>query len=407
MNDEPELNTAAPEPDDERKPETPPEVTKRSWGYVARKTVREFSDDECPDRAGSLTYYGILALFPGLLALASLLAIVGQGQRAIDAVFRVLEPLAPTEVLDTVREPLEQFSASPAAGLGFVTGLVIAVWSASGYVGAFGRAMNRIYEIPEGRPFWKLRPMSSLVTVVALVLVGLIAIVLVVSGPVTDAVGEALDSARRVQVVWTIVKWPRSAVVVVLVVAVLYYATPNVKQPKFRWISIGAVRRDRRAGILRQRGFGALRGELLQLQPDVRVVGWGHRLPAVAVDHESRAAVRAPSSTPSWSAAGSCRPASRRRRTSSSRRGTPGRWRRPRSRNRRISSSAAASDSSIRTTHDDHHHDDHHDDQQDDERRDDERQAGGRPVDERSAKPCVSAFRTAPVPHLPSVGPCV
>ena len=91
-------------------------MTKRSWGYVARKTVREFSDDECPDRAGSLTYYGVLALFPGLLALASLLAIVGQGQRAIDAVFRVLEPLAPTEVLDTVREPLEQFARLPRRG---------------------------------------------------------------------------------------------------------------------------------------------------------------------------------------------------------------------------------------------------------------------------------------------------
>ena len=241
MNEEPELNTAAPEPDDERKPETPPEVTKRSWGYVARKTVREFSDDECPDRAGSLTYYGILALFPGLLALASLLAIVGQGQRAIDAVFRVLEPLAPTEVLDTVREPLEQFSASPAAGLGFVTGLVIAVWSASGYVGAFSRAMNRIYEIPEGRPFWKLRPMQLLVTVVALVLIVLIAIILVISGPVTDAVGEALGLGEAVQVVWSIVKWPVLAVAVVLIIAVLYYATPNAKQPKFRWISLGAV----------------------------------------------------------------------------------------------------------------------------------------------------------------------
>ena len=241
MNDEPELQTTAPEAEDERKPDTPREVTKRSWGYVARKTVREFIDDECPDRAGSLTYYGILALFPGLLAFASLLAIAGQGERAIDAVFRVLEPLAPAEVLDTVREPLEEFSSSPAAGLGFVTGLVIAIWSASGYVGAFSRAMNRIYEIPEGRPFWKLRPMQLIVTVVALVLIVLIAIILVVSGPVTDAVGEALGLGEAVQVVWSIVKWPVLAIAVVVIIAVLYYATPNAKQPKFRWISLGAV----------------------------------------------------------------------------------------------------------------------------------------------------------------------
>ncbi|RZS64317.1 membrane protein [Agromyces ramosus] len=241
MNDEAELDTSAPDPEDERKPDTPREVTKRSWGYVARKTMREFIADECPDRAGSLTYYGILALFPGLLALASLLAIVGQGERAIDAVFRVLEPLAPADVLDTVREPLEQFSSSPAAGLGFVTGLVIAIWSASGYVGAFSRAMNRIYEIPEGRPFWKLRPMQLLVTVVALVLIVLIAVILVVSGPVTDAVGAALGLGEAVQIVWSIVKWPVLAVAVVLIIAVLYYATPNAKQPKFRWISLGAV----------------------------------------------------------------------------------------------------------------------------------------------------------------------
>lgn len=241
MSDEPDLDTSAPDPDDARKPDTPREVTKRSWGYIARKTVREFIADECPDRAGSLTYYGILALFPGLLALASLLAIVGQGERAIDAVFRVLEPLAPADVLDTVREPLEQFSSSPAAGLGFVTGLVIAIWSASGYVGAFSRAMNRIYEIPEGRPFWKLRPMQLIVTVVALVLIVLIAIILVVSGPVTDAVGEALGLGEAVRVVWSIAKWPVLALAVVLIIAMLYYATPNAKQPKFRWISLGAV----------------------------------------------------------------------------------------------------------------------------------------------------------------------
>lgn len=228
-------------PDDDRKPDTPTELTKRSWSYVVRKTMREFVADECPDRAGSLTYYGVLALFPGLLALASLLAIAGQGDRAIDAVFRVLEPIAPQDVLDTVREPLEQFSASPAAGWAFVTGLVIAIWSASGYVGAFSRAMNRIYEVREGRPFWKLRPMQLMVTIIALVLIVLIAVILVISGPIADAVGATLGIGESVRLVWSIAKWPVLAAAVVLIIAVLYYATPNVRQPKFRWISLGAV----------------------------------------------------------------------------------------------------------------------------------------------------------------------
>ena len=198
----------APAPEDERKPDTPREMTKRSWKYVLRKSFREFVDDECADRAASLTYYGVLALFPGLLALTSLLALVGQGQRAIDALFGIVEQVAPGEALEVIREPLENFSASPAAGLGFVTGLVVAIWSASGYVGAFSRAMNQIYEIDEGRPFWKLRPMQLLVTIVTLVLVVVIAVILVVSGPVTEALGDALGVGEAVEIVWEIAKWP-------------------------------------------------------------------------------------------------------------------------------------------------------------------------------------------------------
>lgn len=231
----------APSPDDSRKPDSPGDVTKRSWKYVFRKSFREFVDDQCPDRAASLTYYGVLALFPGLLALTSLLALVGQGQRAINGLFKIVEQFAPSDALDIIREPIEDFSASPAAGLGFVTGLLIAIWSASGYVGAFSRAMNQIYEIDEGRPFWKLRPMQLLVTIITLVLVVIIAVILAISGPVTDALGDALGVGQAVRVVWEIAKWPVLALALILAIAILYYATPNAKQPKFRWISLGAV----------------------------------------------------------------------------------------------------------------------------------------------------------------------
>ena len=231
----------APDPEDARKPDTPPEVSKRSWKYIFRKTFREFVDDECQDSAAALTYYGVLAIFPGLLALTSLLALVGQRGQAIDALLGVLEGIAPSEVLQVLSEPLQRFADSPAAGLGFVTGLVIALWSASGYVGAFGRAMNRIYEIEEGRPFWKLRPVQLGVTVVAVVLVAVVAVILVVSGPVTDAIGQALGLGEAVRVVWEIAKWPILAIIVIVIIALLYHATPNAKQPKFRWISLGAL----------------------------------------------------------------------------------------------------------------------------------------------------------------------
>jgi membrane protein len=235
--------TDADAPDAERgdKPDTPAEIEKRSWRYIAAKTVREFSDDQCTDLAAALTYFGVMSFFPGLVAVFSLLGILGQGDEAADTVLGVVESVAPGDTAEALRGPIEQLASSPAAGFALVAGILLALWSASGYVGAFGRAMNRIYEIEEGRPFWKLRPMQLLVTVVTVILVTSALVLLVVSGPVTDAIGAALGLGETVRTVWDIAKWPVLAFVVVLIVAILYYATPNAKQPKFRWISLGAL----------------------------------------------------------------------------------------------------------------------------------------------------------------------
>jgi len=231
----------APDPDDPRKPEKPQHLEGRSWKYVLRKTVSEFSSDQCTDIAASLTYYAVLSLFPALIALVSLLGVIGQQGQAVDALLGVVDDVAPGGTADVIRGPLEQFAGSGAAGFALVSGIVVAIWSASGYVGAFSRAMNRIYEIDEGRPFWKLKPTQLLVTVVAILLILIAAVILVVSGPVTDAVGSALGLGEVVTTVWSIAKWPVLAVVVVLIVAILYYAAPNARQPKFRWMSLGAL----------------------------------------------------------------------------------------------------------------------------------------------------------------------
>ncbi len=143
--------------------------------------------------------------------------------------------------MEAVRGPLQSISRSTGAGLTLVLGLLTALWSASGYVGAFGRAMNRIYEIGEGRPFWKLRPLQVVITLIAVVLVALVALSLVVTGPLAQAVGSAIGLGSTAVTVWNIAKWPVLVAVVVLIVAILYYATPNVKQPRFRWISTGAA----------------------------------------------------------------------------------------------------------------------------------------------------------------------
>jgi membrane protein len=229
-----------PDPEHPDKPDTPTVVEKRSWKYVFVKTAREFSADECVDTAAALTYYSVLSLFPGLVAVFSILGVVGQGEQATREVLGILDQVAP-DAAETLSEPIQEIANSPAAGWALVFGIVLAIWSASGYVGAFSRAMNRIYEIEEGRPFWKLKPAQLLVTVVAVVLAVAALVILVVSGPVAEAVGSALGLGDLATTVWSIVKWPVLALIVVVAVAILYYATPNAKQPKFRWISLGAL----------------------------------------------------------------------------------------------------------------------------------------------------------------------
>ncbi|QEW00925.1 YihY/virulence factor BrkB family protein [Microbacterium caowuchunii] len=236
-----DTRTDAPPPEREGKPDSPAQLEKRSWKYVLGKTVREFTADQCMDAAAGLTYYAVLALFPALIAIFSLLGVFGQGGAAADAVLGIVEDVAPGDTADALRGPIEQLSNAPGAGLALIFGIVVALWSASGYVGAFSRAMNRVYEIAEGRPFWKLRPMQLLVTLIGVVALTIVALALVLSGDVASAIGNAIGVGEGVQIAWNIARWPLMLLVVVFLVAVLYYATPNAKQPKFRWISMGAL----------------------------------------------------------------------------------------------------------------------------------------------------------------------
>ena len=173
-----------PEPDDARKPDAPTDLTRPSWIFVLRKTAREFSKDQCTDLAAALTYYAVLALFPAVIALMSLVGLFGQGPKSVDTLLQICRMRGgspwPTRCdrrssgSPTLLEP-----DSPSS-----SGLAGALWSASGYVGAFGRAMNRMYEVGEGRPVWKLRPAMLLVTFVLVVLAAVALLGLVVTGPV-------------------------------------------------------------------------------------------------------------------------------------------------------------------------------------------------------------------------------
>ncbi len=229
----------APAAESDAKPDSLGDITKPSWFYVARKTAREFSKDQCTDLAAALTYYAVLALFPALIAVLSLVGLVGQGPKTASTLVQILSDAGVSS--PTLDKTITQLASAQGAGIALVIGLASALWSASGYVGSFGRALNRMYEIGEGRPIWKLRPVMLLVTLVTVVLAALVALALVVSGPAAAAVGNAIGLGSTAVLVWNIAKWPVILAVVVFIVALLYYATPNVKQPRFRWISVGAT----------------------------------------------------------------------------------------------------------------------------------------------------------------------
>jgi membrane protein len=232
----------APPQGEQAKPDSLMDMTKTSWVYVARKTAREFSKDQCTDLAAALTYYAVLAMFPAFIALLSLIGLFGQGQSTVRTLLDVLTQVGAGSAAKTLEPTLTSLAGQPrAAGIAFVVGLAIALWSASGYVGAFGRAMNRMYAVGEGRPVWKLRPVLLLVTLVELLLVAAVLLALVLTGPAASAVGNALGIGSTAITAWNIAKWPVMLLAVMLVVAILYWATPNIKQPKFRWISIGAI----------------------------------------------------------------------------------------------------------------------------------------------------------------------
>ena len=217
------------------------DLTGSSWKYVLRRTMREFTRDECTDQAAALTYYAVLAIFPAVIALLSLVGLVGQGPKTVDTLTQILSQAGAASATNTLEPVLTELSKTPAAGPAFVIGLLTALWSASGYVGSFGRAMNRVYGVGEGRPVWKLRPVTFVVTVITVVFAAVVLVGLIVSGPVADSIGSAIGLGSTAVMVWKIAKWPVLLFVVVLIVALLYYATPNVKQPKFRWISVGAL----------------------------------------------------------------------------------------------------------------------------------------------------------------------
>jgi membrane protein len=223
-----------------RTPDSPTQLRGRSWFGVLKRTFTEFKKDNLTDWAAALTYYGIQALFPALLVLVSIVGLVGANtaQSLIDNIAGSAPGSAKTIITNAIHE-LQNNKGS--AGVLFIVGILGALWSASAYVGAFSRASNAIYEVGEGRPFWKLRPQQVLITLVMVVLLAASAIAVVVTGGLAHQVGNLLGVGSTAVTIWDIAKWPVLVILVSIMIAVLYWASPNVKQPGFRWISPGSI----------------------------------------------------------------------------------------------------------------------------------------------------------------------
>lgn len=224
---------------EEAAPDTPGDMPRHSWWVVLRRTGKEFMADELPDRAAALTYYGVLAVFPTMLVLVSALGVVGRS--ATDSVLNDIDKLAPGAVRDILRNAVVQLQDNgPTSTALMIVGLAAALWASSGYVAAFIRSANAVYDIREGRPVWKTTPLRLGLTLLLMLLLAASAVIVVFTGPLADRVGRALGAGTTALTVWSIAKWPVLVLLVVLMIALLYWAAPNVRDRGFRWISPGS-----------------------------------------------------------------------------------------------------------------------------------------------------------------------
>ena len=214
----------------------------RTIRATLRRAAVEFRQGNLTDWAAALTYYGLLSLFPALIAMVSLVGLFGDGQATTESLTGIVASVGPDSAAETLEGPIDSIvSNRSAAGFAFFLGLALALWSASGYVGAFIRASNSIYETEEGRPFWKLRPLQLAVTLAMVVAMALLALGLVLTGPIVAAVAEPIGVGDTAVTVWNLAKWPAMVAVFVLIVDLLYYAAPNARLRGFRWVTPGCL----------------------------------------------------------------------------------------------------------------------------------------------------------------------
>ena len=221
---------------------SPTALPRQSWGGTLKRTVAEFREDKLQHWAAALTYYAVLSIFPALLVLVSLVGLVASPERVTRVLTDTVSQLGPATAAKTFQGPIESLTSNRGtAGVMLVVGVLSALWAASGYVSAFAEASNTIYEVQEGRPFWKLKPLQLAVTFVVILLAAFVALALVLSGPIVGALGSSLGIGDPVLTAWRYAKWPAMIALVLVIFGVLYYTAPNARVHGVRWVTVGAL----------------------------------------------------------------------------------------------------------------------------------------------------------------------
>jgi len=221
---------------------SPVALPRASWGDTLKRTLRKAKDDKINHWGAALTYYAVLSLFPALLVMVSLVGLFGSPDRVTKILTDTISELGPSTAAQTFQGPIESITSNRGgAGVVLVLSIAGALWAASGYVSAFADASNSIYQVEEGRPFWKLKPLQLLVTFVLILIAAFVALGLVLSGPIVGALGGALGVSDTVLTAWRFAKWPAMLVLVLIIFGVLYYTAPNARVSGVRWVSGGAV----------------------------------------------------------------------------------------------------------------------------------------------------------------------
>jgi membrane protein len=207
-------------------------IVRAGHGFVRHRGI---------DAAAALTFFTALAALPALLVLVSTFALFDDRERSTKDLAAVAGTILPDDAATDIGRALAELLSLQNPLLALAAGIVLLLWTVSGYATAFGRAMNAVYEVEEGRPFWAFRGRMLLVAVLLIALqTGIVAILLGTPSAADDILGRR-GIAPVVATVWNIGKWPLLLVLVVLFIAVLYYFTPNVRHTRVRWASVGSL----------------------------------------------------------------------------------------------------------------------------------------------------------------------